>query len=48
MNPAENSAGFRLVVRTIGMARATSMIALANLADTVRRYLWLAEHQPAA
>ena len=30
------------------MARATTKIALANLAYNVRRYIWLAEHQPAA
>ncbi|MFZ2871459.1 IS5 family transposase [Zavarzinia sp.] len=39
---------FGLVVRTIGMARATTKIALANLAYNVRRYIWLTEHQPAA
>ena len=39
---------FGLVVRTIGMARATTKIALANLAYNVRRYIWLVEHQPAA
>jgi IS5 family transposase len=30
-----------LVVRTIGIARARVKIGLANLADNMRRYVWL-------
>lgn len=45
---AHQKYAFGLVVRTIGMARATTKIALANLAYNVRRYIWLAEHQLAA
>lgn len=37
-----------LIVRTVGLARATTKIALANLAYNVRRYLWLVEHSKAA
>ena len=45
---AHRKYAFGLAVRTIGMARATTKIALANLVYNVRRYIWLAEHQPAA
>ena len=32
---------FGLFIRTIGMARATTKIGLANLTYNVRRYLWI-------
>lgn len=45
---AHQKHAFGLVVRAIGLARATTKIALADLAYNVRRYIWLAEHQPVA
>ena len=33
--------GFRLVIRTIGIARATTKIGLANLAYNIRRFIWI-------
>jgi IS5 family transposase len=43
---AEPKARMGLVVRTIGLARATTKIGLANLVTNMRRLLWL-ERQPA-
>jgi IS5 family transposase len=43
---AEQKARMGLVVRTIGLARATTKIGLANLVTNMRRLLWL-ERQPA-
>ena len=37
-----------LVVRTIGIARATVKIGLANLAYNMRRAVWLVAQKPAA
>lgn len=36
-----------LVVRTIGLARATVKIGWANIADNMRRAVWLTAKQPA-
>lgn len=33
--------GVRLVIRTIGIARATTKIGLANLAYNIRRFIWI-------
>ena len=33
--------GFRLVIRTIGISRATTKIGLANLAYNIRRFIWI-------
>ena len=38
---AEQKARMGLFVRTIGLARATTKIGLANLAYNMRRLLWL-------
>ena len=38
---ADQKARMGLFVRTIGLARATTKIGLANLVYNVRRYLWL-------
>jgi IS5 family transposase len=38
---------FALVIRTIGKARATARLALANLADNFTRFLWLETRQAA-
>ena len=38
---AEQKARMGLFVRTIGLARATTKIGLANLAHNMRRLLWL-------
>jgi IS5 family transposase len=43
---AEQKARMGLFVRTIGLARATTKIGLANLVHNMRRLLWL-ERQPA-
>ncbi|MDF2782349.1 MAG: hypothetical protein K0S96_2154, partial [Geminicoccaceae bacterium] len=43
---AEQKARMGLFVRTIGLARATTKIGLANLVTNMRRLLWL-ERQPA-
>ena len=43
---AEQKARMGLLVRTIGLARATTKIGLANLVHNMRRLLWL-ERQPA-
>ena len=43
---AEQKARMGLFVRTIGLARATTKICLANLVYNMRRLLWL-ERQPA-
>jgi len=43
---AEQKARMGLFVRTIGLARATTRIGLANLAHNMRRLLWL-QRQPA-
>ena len=43
---AEQKARMGLVVRTIGLARATTKIGLANLVTNMRRLVWL-ERQPA-
>jgi transposase, IS5 family len=43
---AEQKARMGLFVRTIGLARATTKIGLANLVTNVRRLIWL-ERQPA-
>lgn len=40
---ADQKCALGLVVRTIGLARATTKIALANLTYNLRRYLWLTE-----
>ena len=36
------------IIRTIGLAGATTKIAIANLTYNFRRYLWLAEHPKTA
>jgi IS5 family transposase len=38
---------FALVIRTVGKARATARLALANLACNFTRFLWLETRQPA-
>ena len=43
---AEQKARIGLFVRTIGLARATTKIGLANLVTNMRRLLWL-DRQPA-
>jgi transposase, IS5 family len=43
---AEQKHRMGLFVRTIGLARATTKIGLANLVTNMRRLVWL-EHQPA-
>jgi IS5 family transposase len=43
---AEQKHRMRLFVRTIGLARATTKIWLANLVTNMRRLVWL-ERQPA-
>jgi transposase, IS5 family len=43
---AEQKARIGLFVRTIGLARATTKIGLANLVTNMRRLLWL-KRQPA-
>ena len=43
---AEQKARMGLFVRTIGLARATTKIGLANLVTSMRRLVWL-ENQPA-
>ena len=43
---AEQKARMGLFVRTVGLARATTKIGLANLVHNMRRLLWL-ERQPA-
>jgi transposase, IS5 family len=30
-----------LIVRTVGLLRATAKITLANLADNLRRFVWI-------
>jgi hypothetical protein len=42
---AEQKARMGLFVRTIGLARATTKIGLANLVHNMRRLIWL-ERQP--
>ncbi|TDP45685.1 hypothetical protein DES42_105392 [Zavarzinia compransoris] len=42
---AHQKHAFGLVVRTIGIARTTTKIALAILAYNIRRYIWLVEHR---
>jgi hypothetical protein len=37
-----------LFVRTIGLARARLKIGLANLADNIRRFVWLSAREAAA
>jgi len=45
---ADQKCALGLVVRTIGLARATTKIALATLTYNFRRYLWLTEHPKTA
>jgi transposase, IS5 family len=45
---AEQKARMGLFVRTIGLARATTKIGLANLFYNMRRLLWLERHASAA
>ncbi|MCW1843825.1 hypothetical protein [Prosthecomicrobium hirschii] len=42
---ADQQCALGLVVRTIGLVRATTKIALANLTHNLRRYLWLNKSQ---
>ena len=41
---AEQKARMGLFVRTIGLARATTKIGLANLVYNMRRLIWLERH----
>lgn len=45
---ADQKCALGLVIRTIGLARATTKIALANLTYNLRRYLWLTERPKTA
>ncbi|WP_083463619.1 transposase [Prosthecomicrobium hirschii] len=45
---ADQKCALGLIVRTIGLARATTKIALANLTYNFRCYLWLAERPKTA
>jgi len=45
---ADQKCALGLIIRTIGLARATTKIALANLTYNFRRYLWLAERPKTA
>ena len=41
MSSLPRSASLHLVIRTVGMARATAKIALANLAYNLTRLVWI-------